>query len=187
MEHLCSSEDCWTPTWPKGVTYFLALLYACGFCVTCYIVFISTYEFSHFYPSYSLPIPARREWSSSCVMLSLYPGLNHDISPSCCCANSNHDSTQFSRSCCARGIGFVSFSPKWWGNGLPLSSSSCIIHLWKQAGFVFSPDLFFHVPTSHFPLLLYKSTTDLSSSYYARSANTKKSLEGLTKEEQVLS
>jgi len=47
-----------------------------SFCFTYSTVFISTYVFSHFYPSDSVPRPTGRERVNGCVGLSCWLGLN---------------------------------------------------------------------------------------------------------------
>lgn len=58
------------------------ICFACvhSFCITYLTVFNSTHDFSHFYPSDSLPHPTRGEQASSCVVLSCQLGLNHSYS-----------------------------------------------------------------------------------------------------------
>lgn len=61
----------------------------------------------------------------------------------------------------------------------------------RKQSFGFRPDLSLDFPNSHFhyhfTFIKLKSTTELSNNYYARSANTGKSLWGITKKEKEFS
>ena len=68
-EHLPADGKRW-------MTSLFCFACMCSFCFPYETVFISTHEFSHFYPSDSLPHPTGGEWVSGCVVLSCQLRLN---------------------------------------------------------------------------------------------------------------
>ena len=142
-------------------------------------VFTSTHKFSHFYPSDTLPYHTMKEWASGCLVLSCKPELNHYTSPGYFCANSNYESAPFLRSCYAHRTGFTSLIQSDREMSLQLQLYNSLVLKRKQS-FLFKPDLTLtspiHIFHYCFTSVKFKPTTELCNNYYARSANTDKTL-----------